>query len=362
MEVDNTQVPASDIPKQQQPSPSAVAEATVLPPQEPGEQRRTSSSDVHAQPTIGATKKGEEEAPPSADQQDTAMLTEELPDGSIKASKEPTSTPRVSQISEAELETLYASLESCKKQLMQARQNERRNAGLANSLASMERERDRYRSTVLSLAYQNKVLNDELTRSRKGLSGREEKYVDARLQIQDLKEALALKEREVEELQAARDYVPTSDKDLLDAYYRMREVFDNLRSTLSCSLCYELFKPNDATTLECGHTMCRHCLQQWNDSHIRLYNLATTPDCPECRQPGRHYVKVFLLEEVVRTVDRLERLEAEAEAMKQAERKAALEAERASKASAEPETAHEDEAAGDTDDESAEVSATLLAK
>lgn len=146
MEVDNTQVPASDIPKQQQPSPSAVAEATVLPPQEPGEQRRTSSSDVHAQPTIGATKKGEEEAPPSADQQDTAMLTEELPDGSIKASKEPTSTPRVSQISEAELETLYASLESCKKQLMQARQNERRNAGLANSLASMEREGDRYRS------------------------------------------------------------------------------------------------------------------------------------------------------------------------------------------------------------------------
>lgn len=80
--------------------------------------------------------------------------------------------------------------------------------------------------------------------------------------------------------------------------------------------------------------MCRQCLQQWNDSHIRLYNLATTPDCPECRQPGRHYVKVckqklfvnandaehiadlisllllqvFMLEEVVRTVDRLERL------------------------------------------------------
>lgn len=109
----------------------------------------------------------------------------------------------------------------------------------------------------------------------------------------------------------------------------MRDVFENLRSTLSCSLCYEIFKPGDVTTLECGHTMCRQCLQQWNDSHIRLYNLATTPDCPECRQPGRHYVKVFLLEEVVRTVDRLERLEAEAEAMKQADRKAALESEKA---------------------------------
>lgn len=145
----------------------------------------------------------------------------------------------------------------------------------------------------------------------------------------------------------------------------MRNVFENLRSTLSCSLCYELFKPGDVTTLECGHTMCRQCLQQWNDSHIRLYNLATTPDCPECRQPGRHYVKVFLLEEVVRTVDRLERLEAEAEAMKQAERKAALEAERAS---SQPAAEVEDtmkvsgDLAEDTDEEAAEVSANLLGR
>ena len=44
-----------------------------------------------------------------------------------------------------------------------------------------------------------------------------------------------------------------------------------------------------------------------------MYNLTTTPECPECRLPGKHYVKVYLLEEVVRTVNRLDRLEAQAQ-------------------------------------------------
>lgn len=42
------------------------------------------------------------------------------------------------------------------------------------------------------------------------MSGKEERYVDAQLQIADLKEALLLKEKEIEELQAAREYMPTS--------------------------------------------------------------------------------------------------------------------------------------------------------
>lgn len=128
----------------------------------------------------------------------------------------------------------------------------------------------------------------------------------------------------------------------------MREVFESLRSTLSCSLCYEIFKPGDVLTLECGHTMCNTCLSEWNVRHIRLYNLNTTPDCPECRAPGRHFVKVYMLEEAVRTVDRLAVrgkcashiplgladvgiVEAEREALRQAERKLATEAETAQK-------------------------------
>lgn len=72
----------------------------------------------------------------------------------------------------------------------------------------------------------------------------------------------------------------------------MRDVFESLRGTLACPLCYEVFRPNDVLTLECGHTMCTACLKNWSDRNLRLYNLTTTPDCPECRAPGRHPVKV----------------------------------------------------------------------
>lgn len=48
------------------------------------------------------------------------------------------------------------------------------------------------------------------TASRQGISGKEERYVDARLQVQELREALLLKEKEVEELRALRNYLPTS--------------------------------------------------------------------------------------------------------------------------------------------------------
>lgn len=70
--------------------------------------------------------------------------------------------------------------------------------------------------------------------------------------------------------------------------------------------------------------MCQQCIRQWSDSRHRLYNLTTTPDCPECRTPGRHYVKVYLLEEIVRTVRRLDKLEEAEEERKREIRKAAL--------------------------------------
>lgn len=37
----------------------------------------------------------------------------------------------------------------------------------------------------------------------------------------------------------------------------MREVFESLKAKLACTLCYETYRPNDVTTLECGHTMCQ---------------------------------------------------------------------------------------------------------
>lgn len=125
-----------------------------------------------------------------------------------------------------------------------------------------------------------------------GQGGKEEQYYDAKLINADLKETLAIRDREIEELQEARGHIPTTDGELLAGYQRMRDVFDSLRGTLACPLCYEVFRPNDVLTLECGHTMCTTCLKNWSERNLRLYNLTTTPDCPECRAPGRHPVKV----------------------------------------------------------------------
>jgi hypothetical protein len=174
--------------------------------------------------------------------------------------------------------------------------------------------------TVLSLAYQNKVLNDELTRSRR-VSPRlllslllkinladmvNQSYVGpvwsrrkvCRCSTSDTRsQRSSSSQREgsrgvtrSKELHANFGKCPAryiiqwrtrigiltplvpflQDKELLENYHRMRDVFESLRSTLSCSLCFELFRPNEATTLECGHTMCRNCLKQWNESHIRF--------------------------------------------------------------------------------------------
>lgn len=116
----------------------------VIPPQQP----------VPVKEAATATKSVETEPPtiindgqPAQQAVDgSAMLAEELPDGSFKSSANPASTPRVSRISDAELEALYANLEALKKDLNQARQNERRHAALASNLVAMERERDRYRA------------------------------------------------------------------------------------------------------------------------------------------------------------------------------------------------------------------------
>lgn len=82
-------------------------------------------------------------------QADTAMQSEELLDGSFTSSKDAsatTQTPKVSRISESELDALYASLDAAKKELAQTRQKERAHAAAVHELKAIERERDRYRA------------------------------------------------------------------------------------------------------------------------------------------------------------------------------------------------------------------------
>lgn len=153
------------------------------------------------------------------DADNEAMFTEEQPDGSYAASSDKsheTKTPRVSKLSDSELDALYARLDRLRQDLAEARAGERRNVDAMARLNDMERERDRYRAvgrafrhilwgtdfqqpllmlkidcgiinyttssrticsaygvmrtgyiqTVLSLAYQNKLLNDDLNKRR----------------------------------------------------------------------------------------------------------------------------------------------------------------------------------------------------
>ncbi|XP_030848187.1 E3 ubiquitin-protein ligase TRIM56-like [Strongylocentrotus purpuratus] len=50
---------------------------------------------------------------------------------------------------------------------------------------------------------------------------------------------------------------------------------------LSCPLCLEVFK--DATLLICGHTFCRKCLQNYDETHSELPDMV----CPLCRLPTK---------------------------------------------------------------------------
>ena len=51
----------------------------------------------------------------------------------------------------------------------------------------------------------------------------------------------------------------------------------------TCGICYELFV--DPTTLNCGHSVCRHCLAQW-------WNSSKQTNCPLCRNVWQGYPKV----------------------------------------------------------------------
>ncbi|XP_066545601.1 bifunctional apoptosis regulator isoform X2 [Amia ocellicauda] len=54
----------------------------------------------------------------------------------------------------------------------------------------------------------------------------------------------------------------------------------------SCHCCYDVLV--DPTTLNCGHSFCRHCLAQWWESSRKN-------ECPECRDKWEGFPKVNIL-------------------------------------------------------------------
>lgn len=66
-----------------------------------------------------------------------------------------------------ELQNARMHIEILQRQLHQALEAHRASSAEIARLHTIERDRDKYRATVLSLAFQNKVLNDELSKTRK---------------------------------------------------------------------------------------------------------------------------------------------------------------------------------------------------
>ncbi|XP_012677967.1 bifunctional apoptosis regulator [Clupea harengus] len=54
----------------------------------------------------------------------------------------------------------------------------------------------------------------------------------------------------------------------------------------SCHCCYDVLV--DPTTLNCGHSFCRHCLAQWWESSHKT-------ECPECREKWEGFPRVNIL-------------------------------------------------------------------
>ena len=54
----------------------------------------------------------------------------------------------------------------------------------------------------------------------------------------------------------------------------------------SCHCCYDILV--NPTTLNCGHTFCRHCLALWWESSRKN-------ECPECREKWEGFPKVNIL-------------------------------------------------------------------
>ena len=57
---------------------------------------------------------------------------------------------------------------------------------------------------------------------------------------------------------------------------------------LQCAVCHEVFI--NATTISCGHTFCKSCIDRWQQQKS---------NCPVCRTDIKHMVAVKTLDQFV---------------------------------------------------------------
>ncbi|XP_011686572.1 PREDICTED: E3 ubiquitin-protein ligase RNF8-B-like isoform X3 [Wasmannia auropunctata] len=69
------------------------------------------------------------------------------------------------------------------------------------------------------------------------------------------------------------------------------KVSDIMDEQLTCSICSELFV--NATTLNCAHTFCHHCIKSWNRRR---------KDCPVCRKPVISMIRSLVLDNFIESM------------------------------------------------------------
>ncbi|XP_011871913.1 PREDICTED: E3 ubiquitin-protein ligase RNF8-A-like isoform X2 [Vollenhovia emeryi] len=73
-----------------------------------------------------------------------------------------------------------------------------------------------------------------------------------------------------------------------DIYGKVGHIMDE---QLTCSICSELFVK--ATTLNCAHTFCHHCIAMWNKKR---------KDCPVCRKPVISRIRSLVLDNFIESM------------------------------------------------------------
>lgn len=76
-----------------------------------------------------------------------------------------------------------------------------------------------------------------------------------------------------------------------DLRHRGRQIDEDVRSSVGvaefeCCCCYELMV--EPTTLDCGHSLCRHCLARW-------FLQSSKKLCPQCKQIWTGHPKVNVI-------------------------------------------------------------------
>ncbi|XP_012537654.1 E3 ubiquitin-protein ligase RNF8 [Monomorium pharaonis] len=88
----------------------------------------------------------------------------------------------------------------------------------------------------------------------------------------------------------SQDIIETNIKETV-----LGKVSDIMDEQLTCTICSELFVK--ATTLNCTHTFCHHCIRLWNRRRR---------DCPVCRKPVTSMIRSLVLDNFIeRMIDNL---------------------------------------------------------